>query len=558
MAIRISSCIIFLLCTQHLFSQKSTWYFTEGLKMTITDDGGVAIDTFYNPDAPLVLRNQTVISAIGDSSDNLIFYSDGMNAYNSDHRLMLNGDSLGANGSIAQVALICPMPKSDSLFYLFTIGQPIIENDIFRDRLRYSIVDRRLDNGKGGIPAQSKNLPLRDLVSNGTGLLSVSGIDGTLWVIVADNDGFSTYHLSKNGLSQGVEKQHRDLFSERPTIGPFGHLKSSENGKLIAALENVNRRKLYLLSLDPQTGLLYNIGKISDAQRLSEEGAVFTRSLTFSDCSRYLYAFQGVTENNSYRRFIVRYNVESQELVDILSSRKIIVELPADINDMQLSPEDPSTIYVLTGDNIGAIYDTDSETPVYVDSVAALPMYIAHLFFPNPIIYPKPLLRETLSFGVGDTVLCAGDSISFDLPKGKEPLSILVNEQPTESLIFTQSGSYNISITDGYSVFDTTIILQESNLCECNVYIPNTMSMSSTKGNNEFGAYSNCDLINYSMEVYDRWGGQLYSTIDQNNYWNGSTAQSKVQSGVYTYKISYRLSAETEEEIRRGSITVID
>ena len=106
---------------------------------------------------------------------------------------------------------------------------------------------------------------------------------------------------------------------------------------------------------------------------------------------------------------------------------------------------------------------------------------------------------------------------------------------------------------------DTTIIVPIDTLntistIDCNIYIPNAISLSSTRGNDLFAPVSTCALLDYSLEIYDRWGGSVYSSNNPTEGWEGAD----VNPGIYIYNLSYRLEGSDRTIIDSGTLTLIN
>ncbi len=97
-------------------------------------------------------------SSISDTLGNLLFYSDGVNVFNSTHAIMPNGANIGGCASSSQGALIVPMPQSPNLYYLFL--NTCYEYS-FSQGARYAIIDMSLNSGLGDVVAPSQ------LIANG-------------------------------------------------------------------------------------------------------------------------------------------------------------------------------------------------------------------------------------------------------------------------------------------------------------------------------------------------------------------------------------------------------
>lgn len=129
-------------------------------------------------------------SSIADANGNLLFYTEGVNVYNRNHAVMLNGAGLRGNLSSTQSAVIVPSPVNPTRFYYVFCAPPeelsasAGGSNTSSDGLTYSIVDMTLDGGLGGVTA-TKNVritPVGENACEGLTVLPNRNGDG-FWVI---------------------------------------------------------------------------------------------------------------------------------------------------------------------------------------------------------------------------------------------------------------------------------------------------------------------------------------------------------------------------------------
>lgn len=104
-----------------------------------------------------------------------------------------------------------------------------------------------------------------------------------------------------------------------------------------------------------------------------------------------------------------------------------------------------------------------------------------------------------------------------------------------------ENGGYS-----GNSLSNEALALQNEE-----IYIPNAFA---PEGRNSVFKPSNLyfSFSNYSFEIYNRWGQQVYQTINVNDGWDGKSSQ----SGIYEYVIHYRNSRD-ENKMVRGSVMLV-
>jgi len=272
--------ILFLLCIpQFSFAQKEAnwWYF------------GWQLSLDFNSGSPVVVNNSAMnqyegCSSISDKTTGaLLFYSDGIDVYNSNHLVMPNGSGLTGDQSSAQSALIVPMPGSTTQYYVFTASE-YFSGGV--SGYRYSIVDMTLNGGTGDVtstknvllysPACEKQACVKNAAGNGYWLATHEFNGNNFVMFEITSSGISAPHVVPCGFSySGYE--------------PIGYMKFSPDGtKLATVLSGQNMAELY--DFNAATGDVTNpvtIGPVANN--------LYVYGISFSPNGNLLY----VSEENS-------------------------------------------------------------------------------------------------------------------------------------------------------------------------------------------------------------------------------------------------------------------
>jgi gliding motility-associated-like protein len=87
------------------------------------------------------------------------------------------------------------------------------------------------------------------------------------------------------------------------------------------------------------------------------------------------------------------------------------------------------------------------------------------------------------------------------------------------------------------------------------VYIPNTFTpASSFTVNDQFGP-EGLYIENYQMQIYNRWGEEVFST-SEGEKWDGTYNGELVPQGVYHYQIRVQSEDGTTRSFQ-GRVTVV-
>lgn len=265
-----------------IFAQKqgNVWIFGEGGKLDFNSGTPVPFSGSQivgNPTQTGDYLYSEGCASISDSSGALLFYSNGMKIWNKLDQLMPNGDSLKGFYSSTSAAFIVPAPQSDSLYYLFTTDG--LERKLAKG-LRYSIINRCLDNGKGDIIANQKNIPLLDTVSEK--LCAVVHPNGNdIWLIAHKHftNKFYAYLITASGIQAPVITSIGSVHPGDPAVQGYGtaigQMKASSDGSKIALVfSNTNPAVAELFQFNAATGILSNT--ISLQTNGSEYGLEFS------------------------------------------------------------------------------------------------------------------------------------------------------------------------------------------------------------------------------------------------------------------------------------------
>ena len=545
-----------LVC-ESLNGQNTQWYLGTGLKVDFSQSE--IINTEIIP--PLTLYNQFRPQALGsfvvDSSSQLSLYSNGIAVFDKNLNILPNGDTLSGDGGILQSALFVPHPVFATQYYLFTVGNSlrlydnVAVNSLLPDSLTYSIVDLSLNNGLGDVVTDSKNIFLQ--TGGYLGLTMIPGLCNFSWILAVDEMGFNIYHIT----DEGIELYAANLFGDLlPYVnGPNGYMRVSPNGEIVAVIDWVNGRFFRLFKFDKYNGILSDIGMVSHAINFNK-GSLGTNSFSFDYGSKFIYAYEGFV-NEEIELLLVRYDISSKNIDDIIDSREVITELPRFIKDLQMSPTDTNMIIAHMSTHLGAIYDTDSDTPIYVDSIFSFPENAA-IISDFPDVLPRRNESEnllTISDPILDTTICSDEALVFNI--SEYGLSSFIFDGDTiTSIQLSDAGRYEITLSNGCAEMHSSIVVEKRMDCDCHVYIPNGVAPLSLFKNDTFTVKSNCPLNNYSLNIYDRWGSTIFTSLNPEIEWDCMHKGDPVLSGVYTYRLTY-IDNLGDEQLQFGTITVV-
>ncbi|MBX0332584.1 T9SS type A sorting domain-containing protein [Pontibacter sp. HSC-14F20] len=269
--------LLSLLSLQAAAQQEAVnWYF--GNRAGLDFSSGQAAPL---PGGALITESASAVMSDRETGQ-LLFYTNGRNFWNREHRLMPGSDEFPPEcpSAISQPSLIVPVPGDAHRFYVFSIrfSQPadryncsfgyIVDSiePAYSCELRYSLVDMRLDGGRGGVVAEGKNTLLRQgLTEKLTAIPHSNGRDYWLLVHAWDSDAFLVFPISAVGVGEPVTQRigsahQRRMAGDRVDNSEIrGMMKASPDGrKLGCAVSAKLERPFDLFDFDPESGVLSN------------------------------------------------------------------------------------------------------------------------------------------------------------------------------------------------------------------------------------------------------------------------------------------------------------
>jgi len=124
----------------------------------------------------------------------------------------------------------------------------------------------------------------------------------------------------------------------------------------------------------------------------------------------------------------------------------------------------------------------------------------------------------------------------------------------------TEIGGYypvTLVVTNELGCADTTsrvVFVEDLYL----VFVPNTFTPDGD-GINETFYVSGNDIATdeFELRVFDRWGGEVFSTTNRYDSWDGSVGGSILPQGVYNWRLSVRSAITQKERIIYGHVNLL-
>lgn len=155
-----------------------------------------------------------------------------------------------------------------------------------------------------------------------------------------------------------------------------------------------------------------------------------------------------------------------------------------------------------------------------------------------------------------DTTICLGDTLVLDATQAGIEAYVWLDGFTEPIYEVTESGIYLVSWINGCGSANSEPVNIEVRACNCRLEIPSVFTPNGDGKNDVFGAfYTECSFDAFQLQVYNRWGAEVFSTTDPAARWNGEVKGQAAPSDVFVYRLAY--TVDGQETVRQGDLTLV-
>ncbi len=154
-----------------------------------------------------------------------------------------------------------------------------------------------------------------------------------------------------------------------------------------------------------------------------------------------------------------------------------------------------------------------------------------------------------------DTVVCPSiEPVTLELPE-QQGVSVLWSDESEDWVRSIEDpGVYEVMLTDDeYGCSSTDEVLIDE--CPVAIWIPRAFTPNSDTKNEVFLPELNY-VTRYNLKIFDRWGAQLFTTINPDVGWDGTYQGILQPEGVYVYILEFKVEGMTRQKLT-GAVTLI-
>jgi gliding motility-associated-like protein len=200
--------------------------------------------------------------------------------------------------------------------------------------------------------------------------------------------------------------------------------------------------------------------------------------------------------------------------------------------------------------------DSTNQSTYYVYNAAfiTLTARVGHCVYKDSLhVY----FNDSLQLSLGrDTTLCRGESYTIT------PVTNTNNYTWQDGSQFatytpTRSGTYSVVAQNGCGADTATVaILFED--CPCALLLPNAFTPNGDGRNDNFRPLHACDMEQYTMRIFNRYGEMVFVSRDPLQPWNGRKSGKPVPNGAYVWMVDYIKTSNQQAVSKKGSVLVLN
>lgn len=166
------------------------------------------------------------------------------------------------------------------------------------------------------------------------------------------------------------------------------------------------------------------------------------------------------------------------------------------------------------------------------------------------------VFNDTLQMSLPkDTTLCQGETFII---KPTVNTTDFLWQDGSSGATFTAltTGMYRITATNGCGS-DTASMNIIFEPCPCALLLPNAFTPNGDGLNDNFRPLHACDMEQYSMTIFNRYGERIYFSTDPLQGWDGKIKGKQLNIGNYIWSVIYTKPSNKEKIQKQGSVLLL-
>lgn len=158
-----------------------------------------------------------------------------------------------------------------------------------------------------------------------------------------------------------------------------------------------------------------------------------------------------------------------------------------------------------------------------------------------------------------DTLACKGQTVLLMVADDAGASYLWNSGAQTSAIEVRENGTFNVVVKKGKCTEQAKAKVEFEHCSSC-INVPNAFTPNNDGINDRFKPILICQLKEYEIKIFDRWGKQVFYSNNFNGNWDGTFNGQLLAANVYYYIITYSYTESggtPVNEILKGDVTLI-
>ena len=144
-----------------------------------------------------------------------------------------------------------------------------------------------------------------------------------------------------------------------------------------------------------------------------------------------------------------------------------------------------------------------------------------------------------------DTVLCPGEAYFLDAFSEAAQDYVWSDNSTKATNYVSGPGTYQVAASNACETVVEEIFIRECERCE--TYFPTAFSPDDDGVNDVFRPFSPCEMTNFNLKIFNRWGSLVFESQNAEDAWDGTFKDQMAAIGIYIWMVQYTVVEDFEE-----------
>lgn len=151
-----------------------------------------------------------------------------------------------------------------------------------------------------------------------------------------------------------------------------------------------------------------------------------------------------------------------------------------------------------------------------------------------------------------DTTYCKLENVDLRVANNFDAYEWSTGESGT-SITVNEPGMYWVEAKQGGCTRrDSIELFEKPFFCNCKLYLPDIFSPNQDQLNDTWSPLSVCELEEYELLIFNRWGSLVFRSENIRESWTGQQKEQNQPNGLYVYRVRYRFKGQ-EDAVQQDS-----